>query len=313
MKDNLELLQDAMGSIDDDLIIDAEQAYKKAPLYRKYLIAAACFVLICGAIFTGAWMMRKSPTPPIETPINTPNTPSTPEENRFINCEPGRDQSGGSPTTPTGSRTKTKTYGSYLAAKKASGFTEVEGWLPWEQFSALGEFYSASWWDGDPFSSQFEYKYTNPDTGESWIYYVSAKKLPEKAAIANMVEYYQWYYGKELPEDYFEKTAVLYTANDFDIADLTKQQTKPNAIFVILDKTMEIQIYGEERLSPYIVFVYNGYYVLIAKCNSYDPSKGVIYDSSEDPEIIRRLTNTQTYMEAIEELMNPENATYIEN
>ena len=298
MKSSLELLQDAMGSIDDDLIIDAEQAHKKAPLYRKYLVAAACFVLICGAIFTGAWMMRKS---------------STPEKNRFINCEPGRDQSGDSPLTPTGNRTKTKTYGSYLVAKKASGFTEVEGWLPWEQFSALGEFYSASWWDGDPFSSQFEYKYTNPDTGESWIYYVSAKKLPEKAAIANMVEYWQWYFGKELPENCFKETEVLYTATDFDIADLTKQQEVPTQSHVILDKILRFQLYGEGLLSGYISFVYDGYHVLITKDGMYADGKDDPYNSSEDPEIIRRLTNTQTYMDAIKELMNPENATYTEN
>ena len=74
----------------------------------KLLALALCIVFILSGCGTNPQNSQN------DTDENH-NTTSSSQENRFINCEPGRDQSGDNPLTPVGSRTKTKTYGSYLA------------------------------------------------------------------------------------------------------------------------------------------------------------------------------------------------------
>ena len=230
------------------------------------------------------------------------------EENRFINCEPGRDQSSINPMYPSGIRISAYTYDDYLVATETSNITEIDDWLPWEQFSALGEFYWSFWWDGSADCSfQYEYEYTDSKTGQSWLYGVSYRLLPKEVAIVNMKEYEQWYYGKEISEYYFDEIAVQYTTKDFSNPDLTKDQEVKKGIFILLDDVLRCSQLENGQLRGYISFVYNGYHVLISKL---DLSKehSLPFNSAEDHEIIRRLTNTETYMDAIKELMDPQNA-----
>ena len=306
MKSSLELLQDAMGSIDDDLIIDAEQAHKKAPLYRKYLVAAACFVLICGAIFTGAWMMRKS---------------STPEKNRFINCEPGYKQPSASAGSPDGERVWAYSMQEYLSAKGKANFSK-EDWLPWEQFSALGEFHRSFWWEGQPGSSQYEYEYTDPTTGKTWIYHVEFDKIPEDSGVTNIKEYYQWYYGKEIIDYPSLMNALTFTAKDFPNGDLAaidpedpifaNCKTKNNDFGYYVDDVLDLTYYDYCDTVANPRFVYNGWLIRISKDPKVSDKKQHAIDDT-DAEILRKLMNADTYKEAIQELMNPENATYTEN
>ncbi len=220
-------------------------------------------------------------------------------ENRYINSEPGykqRASSGAKPLSADGGRIISRSMDEYLKAKESSGFTADEGWLSWEQFSALGEFYWSFWWEGQPNTSYYKYVYTHPEKGTKYIYRVGYDKIPEDTGVTNIKEYYQWYHGKEIPNDFFE-VRPLRSIEYFTNPDLTEYEYVEGKSFFVEESIL----YGGHR----IVFFYDGFAINITKLNLSD---GCPFDSSEDPEIIRRLTNTETYMDAIKELMDPKNA-----
>ena len=257
------------------------------------MLSLICVLSACGT---------KETTPQNETPENQM------EENRFINNEPRYGYGEGSGACIDSEyKINCRSMNEYLEAKSNSGFSVEEGWIPWEQFSFLGDFKSSYWIKGSDSGAEYEYLYTDSGTGKSMVYRVNFGKLPEKAAIVNMKEYEQWYYGKEISEYYFDEIAVQYTTKDFSNPDLTKDQEVKKGIFILLDDVLRCSQLENGQLRGYISFVYNGYHVLISKL---DLSKehSLPFNSAEDHEIIRRLTNTETYMDAIKELMDPKNA-----
>ena len=66
--------------------------------------------------------------------------------------------------------------------------------------------------------------------------------------------------------------------------------------------------YNENYAIDGVSFVYGQYRIAIDKCNS--AGERIPFHSSEDPEILQKLLNADTCMEAIEELMDPANGGY---
>ena len=224
-------------------------------------------------------------------------------DNRYINCDPQYNNSS-APSYPKVAKISTWTMEDYLAAKEESGFVAWKDWLPWEQFSALGEFDHTFWWDGSPGSSQYEYRYTNPKTGETREYYVGFEKIPEDSGVTNIKEYYQWWYGREYDKKY---SARFLTRSDISNSDLTTIELEDQTYY-----EDELLFLNENKTA--VEFVYNGWKIFIVSVN---PDHNVFTNNdvpmylgfgTADCDIIRRLLNADTYKEATQELMNPENA-----
>ena len=248
-------------------------------------------------------------------------------ENRYINCEPGYQQTGGTrPLTPDGGKFSAYSMDEYLLAKEKSGFIGNENWLPWEQFSALGEFYSVFWWEGQPGSCQYKYLYTDEATGKSWIYYVNFDKIPEDSGVTNLKEYWQWYFGSEWDstEEYVGKQNRRMRVNTpsispdaFPDSDLTnidpndpifancKHQSGAFGYYV--DDILELSYYAESNCVTNPEFVYNGWLIRISKDPVKESANRYHAFDDTDPEILQKLVNANTYKEAIAELMDPTN------
>jgi hypothetical protein len=250
------------------------------------------------------------------------------EENRYIDCEPGYKQpkqSTSFPITPEDSqKVSAYSYNKYLKAKEQANFSN-EDWLPWEQFSSLGEFYRSFWWAGQPGSSQYNYQYTDPATGNTWIYHVGFEKIREDSGVTNIKEYDQWYYGKEILNNPIVMAHPTLTENDFKGSDLTdidlddplfdKVKSACDSFgdgdnyygfHYYIDDTLQLFHDGYNNIVRDPMFVYNGWVISISKHHGDDP-KPLGLDST-DCDIIQRLTNINTYKQAIEELMDPANA-----
>ena len=267
---------------------------------KKRTVGLLAFTLTLVCLFSACG--TKQTNPQNESPKNQM------EENRFINNEPRYGYGEGSDACIEPEyKINCRSMNEYLEAKSNSGFSVEEGWIPWEQFSVLGDFKKSYWIKGGSGGAQYDYLYTDPNTGKTMVYHVEFGKLPEKAAIVNMKEYHQWYYGKEISEDFFERSTVRYTAKDFSNPDLTKDQEVKKGVFILLDDMVEYKQMHDGQLDSFIDFVYNGYHILVVKLDESEEDY-LPFDSSEDHEIIRRLTNTETYMDAIKELMDPKNA-----
>ena len=233
------------------------------------------------------------------------------EENRYINCDPqykNSSSSGGS-GCKVGPRSSALAFEDYLINKEKSGFIAGENWLPWEQFSALGEFYYSFWWDDSPMSSQYKYLYTDPETGKSVLYYASAKKISENSGVTNIKEYFQWWYGREY-NSWLGKARTL-TKSDLSNSNLTAIE-KPayygNDLHLWSDSAIHFMCNG------WMITIY-----VVSPDNSSDehPKYGkedltfVDKFGIADSDIVKRLLNADTYMEAIEELMDPANGGYV--
>ena len=254
---------------------------------------------------------------------------NTVEENRYINCAPQYNSSSEKPCSPDGTKTSAWTWEDYLKAKEESGFTDLDNWLSWEQFSALGEFHKSFWWDGSPESSQYEYLYTDETTGKSWIYAVIFEKLPENSGVTNFKEYWQWYFGSEWDstEEYvghWNRRMIVNTPSispdAFPDSDLTN--IDPNdSIFAncknkygdfgyYVDDILELSYYAESNCVTNPEFVYNGWLIRICKDPVKESANRFHTFDDTDPEILQKLVNANTYKEAIAELMNPANGNY---
>lgn len=253
---------------------------------------------------------------PEENQTNDTDSENNPEENRYINCAPQYNSSSEKPCTPDGTQTYTWTWEDYLKAKEESGFTDLDNWLSWEQFSALGEFHKSFWWDGSPESSQYEYLYTDEATGKTWIYHVEFDKIPENSGVTNIKEYEQWYYGREILNHPHIMNQPTFESNSFANSDLTAiDLNDPIVKDYYPDLTFAYYVDDVLRLSHFKLkdsvscctpkFVYNGWLIKIFK-KSTDGSPRQALDNT-DPEILQKLVNANTYKEAIEELMNPAN------
>ncbi|MBE6672343.1 MAG: hypothetical protein E7599_02335 [Ruminococcaceae bacterium] len=244
------------------------------------------------------------------------------EVNKFINSEPGRLQTGEC-LDEDAVRINCTDYAEYrrqIAQEDTSA-----GWLSWEQFSALGEFYSAGWWQGDPQGCQYKYLHTDPATGKTWLYSVYFEIMP--STVTNIKEYWQWYFGSEWDstEEYvggwnrrMRVNMPSISPDAFPDSDLTN--IDPNdSIFAncknkygdfsyyvddILDLSYYVSLNGGKDLD----FVYDGWRITIYKKTS-DGTKSGILDNT-DPEILQKLVNANTYKEAIAELMDPANGNY---
>ena len=191
-------------------------------------------------------------------------------------------------------------YSEYCKQKELEN-PNLGKWLLWEQFSALGEFHKAMWWEGQPETSEYEYLYTDPNSGDSWIYNVNYIRGPKSLEFSNEREFFQWYWGRELSEIW--RNAPTYSAKDFKTESLLEKNK--GGVFYYNDD-LRLGTMGIERLSS-ISFYYNGWHVSIYKFDS-SSSKNCPFDAEKDAEIIRRLLNVNTYKQAIEELMDPKNA-----
>ena len=244
---------------------------------------------------------------------------NTVEENRYINCAPQYGNPSVKPTSPSGTQTYTWTWEDYLKAKEESEFTDLDNWLSWEQFSALGEFHRSFWWDGSPESSQYEYLYTDETTGKSWIYSVEFTKLPENSGVTNIKEYYQWYYGREILNHPDIMNRPTFESNSFANSDLTAidlndpivKDYYPDLSFAYY--VDDVLLLSHFKLKDSVSccnpqFVYNGWLIKIFK-KSTDGSPRQALDNT-DPEILQKLVNANTYKEAIAELMDPANGNY---
>jgi len=240
------------------------------------------------------------------------------EENRYIDCEPGYKQPNVSASTPDGDRVWSYSMQEYLKSKNRANFSSKD-WLPWEQFSSLGEFYSSFWWEGQPGSSQYKYQYTDPATGNTWIYHVEFDKIREDSGVTNIKEYDQWYYGKEIVEHPTIMNTPTLTATDFQSLDLTDVDLE-NPIFsncknkygdfgYYIDDVMELTYYDYFDTVRRARFVYNNWLVKISKyVKEEEDSSKLLSLGKTDSDIIQRLTNINTYKQAIKELMDPANA-----
>ena len=240
-------------------------------------------------------------------------------DNRYINCDPQYNNSSSKPLSSDAAKISAWTMEDYLAAKEESGFVAWEDWLPWEQFSALGEFHKSFWREGRPGSSQYEYEYTNPTTGKTWIYHVEFDKIPEDSGVTNIKEYYQWYYGKEIVNHPTIMNQPTFAAKDFlngnlavvdpDDPVFANCKTKNNDFGYYVDDVLDLPYYDYSDVVSNPRFVYNGWMIPIIKDSVDETQGGTIYAIDDtDAEILRKLMNADTYKEAIEELMNPENA-----
>ena len=215
------------------------------------------------------------------------------EINKYIDSEPGRLQMGdNSPADAV--RITCTDYDDYrclIAQEDAS----AKEWLLWEQFSALGEFYEVSWWKGNP-SLQCRYVFTNPKTNREQIYYVGYNRIPDELGDISIKEYYQWYFGR----DYVE--VPEYKTSDFANLYLLKPKSEAIGMIAYVSDELRIDYDSGDNTANQIHFVYDKWQVTIIR-DDYSA-----FDPNEDPEIIQRLLNVDTYMDAIKELMNPENA-----
>ena len=64
MKSN-ELLENAIGKIDDDLLFDAAQARMRKPRRSPYFVAAACLTLVLLIIPLGILLANQTETPKV--------------------------------------------------------------------------------------------------------------------------------------------------------------------------------------------------------------------------------------------------------
>lgn len=209
-----------------------------------------------------------------------------------------------------------KSYDQYLSeASTAISKSYSDEWISWEQFSKLGEFYSALYKSAEHAgraNNEFYYQYYSEagsvNEGTDVRYTVMALKIFEDTGITNIKEYCQWAWGYNIPDDYY-KDNPTYVAEDFDNPDLIecwKTIDQDHFTFFLND---ELRVFGSTIPNDsgvyQVDFVYNGWRIIIEKTggNSYF----VNFDSSEDPEIIQKLLNVNTYKEAIAELMDPAN------
>ena len=243
---------------------------------------------------------------PEENQTNDTDSENKPEENRYIDCEPGYKQSSGN-ACATG-RIAAYSMEEYLALKPtldALGFTS-ENWLPWEQFSVLGEFQVAYLWEEVPEDSSYDYLYTDEETGKSCIYAVKIYKFPKNSGVTNIKEYYQWWYGNEYETEYAPKISFIDDDASVDsdfIALLTKD-----------DYHYRTYYYKDEILfsETNIEFVFDGWKIAIYSINPNHRNEGESYfidfhtgNCISKP--IQQLLNANTYKEAIAELMDPTN------
>ena len=224
------------------------------------------------------------------------------EDNKNVHGDSGN--SGDSACIDSDSKITCHSMDEYLEAKSNSGFSVEEGWIPWEQFSFLGDFKKSYWIKGSDGMAQYEYLYIDPGTGKTIVYYVTYKKLPEEAGIKTMTDFMKAAYGEE---NYFEDKIVYRTASSFADPDLTKNPVRTDKGCFVIDDIMECIQLEDGKLNGYIEFLYNGYWVNFLR-ESLEASCAMPFDLAEDHEIVRRLTNTETYMDAIKELMDPKNA-----
>jgi hypothetical protein len=202
----------------------------------------------------------------------------------------------------------------YLEQKQKDNFS-LDEWLPWEQFSALGEFHEAAWWDGDPESSHYEYLHTDSKTGKQYIYTVEFDRVPEDSGVTNTRQYFQWFirWNPDRYRDDLMEITHTRTKKYFKNPDLTQyvgtsegRGKEEDNDFYILDDVLYMCTSIGKTDSNHLQFYYDGWCISIYKDDRSD--NNVPFNSAEDPEIIRRLTNTETYMDAIKELMDPKNA-----
>ena len=76
MKSN-ELLENAIGKIDDDLLFDATQARMRKPRRIPYLVAAACLTMILLIIPIGILLANQTETPKVPIVDTTSSSPTT--------------------------------------------------------------------------------------------------------------------------------------------------------------------------------------------------------------------------------------------
>ena len=210
----------------------------------------------------------------------------------------------------------------YLLAKESIGWPSEE-WLSWEQFAALGDFYSASWWPSTPASVEYEYLYTDFNTKNTWIYHVDFEKLREDSGVTNIKEYNQWYLGCEWDltvesDSGLNRRLVVNTptisSDSFSDSNLTN--IDPNdSIFkncknqygdvgYYVDNMIEFTYYKETDSVRKLQFVYNGWLISIHKRKKDDLKSAI---DNTDCKILQKLVNANTYKEAIAELMDPTN------
>ena len=192
-------------------------------------------------------------------------------------------------------------------------------WLSWEQFSMLGDFYSAGWWEKHPETCQYKYLYTDSESGKSWIYYIEFEKVPVDSGVTNIKEYRQWYWGKEILNNPQILAVPTLTANSFpnsnlldiDPNDPTFDKCKDNKYgyrWYYVDDILDVIYNGELNSVCNLSFVYNGWKIDFAKMDMEFRFAGL---DNTDSEILQKLVNADTYMEAIEELMDPANGGYV--
>ena len=86
-------------------------------------------------------------------------------------------------------------------------------------------------------------------------------------------------------------------------------KTKNNDFGYYVDDVLDLPYYDYSDVVSNPRFVYNGWMIRIIKDSVDETQGGTIYAIDDtDAEILRKLMNADTYKEAIEELMNPENA-----
>ena len=282
---------------------------------KKYIVRL--LALMMAVIFVLPGCGKETPSENQEkTPADNEAATWDPD-NKWINCEPAYSKSDVEPLSPDGERVWAYSWGEYLEAKEASGFTPLANWLPWEQFSALGTFYRSFWWEGQPTTSQYEYLYTDPSTGESFVYHVSYKKIPKDSGVTNIKEYNQWYYGKEILNYPTVMNQLTLAAKDFSNADLL--DVDPNdSVFAecknkygdfgyYVDDILDLTYYTYSDVVGCLQFVYNGWKIRIIK-DTVVEKREMPSLKNQNPDIINRLINGNTYKQAIEELMDPKNA-----
>lgn len=176
----------------------------------------------------------------------------------------------------------------------------------WEDFSALGEFHSATLYKNMPEENVFgeygDYEYIYIDeSGFDRCYQVCFMTLGDTGFT---------FYDNKIHEEFFpiahygEKNIEKYSEKWFVDGDFTKplcSQTK----WILVDDTFLMRVPSSEGA----LMVYFIYEDMVYRIDIRGP-RGEMrrFNSTMDCDIIRRLLNINTYKEAIEELMNPENA-----
>ena len=110
------------------------------------MLSLICVLSACG---------KKQTNTPNESPKNQTEENSI-EDNKNVYGDSGNSgNSGDSPSLAPGSRIYCRSMDEYLEAKSNSGFSVEEGWIPWEQFSFLGDFKKSYWIKGSAGSAQY--------------------------------------------------------------------------------------------------------------------------------------------------------------